>query len=199
MDKVPKETPYFIATVKERFCFLSNYDFHLSEIKGSTIRYESPRVSVVLSYQWYSYEIEIEIGLINQKDRFSFSEIVHAIMPSYKYSAGKIASKRESIRAILGEISNFIKDHGKSVISGDIDAFDAIKNIRSATQNKSEWQHRLSSIRRNAERSWRQKDYEGVKKLYGSIKTGLTNVEEQRLKYAAQMSRVKDKPHDINE
>jgi hypothetical protein len=199
MDKVPKETPYFIAAVKARFSFLSNYDFHLSEIKGSTIRFESPKVYVVLSYEWYTFEINISIGLASRRDSFTFSEITQAIMPGYKYSTGKIASNHESIDAILGEIANFIQNHGRSVISGDINAFDALKKICLATQRKSELQHSLSTIRKNAEKFWRQKDYEEVKKLYGSIKTGLTDVEQKRLKYVTQISRMKAKGGSEND
>src|SRR5258708_2899281 len=152
MNKVPKETPHFICAVKDQFNFLSNCAFRLTETKGSTVRFESSTVYIIFSYQWYTYEIDMEIGKTGDHNGYSFSEVVNAIKPDYKYSCGKIASKRESIDAILTEYAHFIQDHGKSLISGDSRTFDVLEGKRSESLRKSERWLGADSLRKKAER-----------------------------------------------
>lgn len=145
--------------------------------------FESRSTVLRVLFHPYSFEISFDIATkANPQERFSLCDIVEAAGGE----GGEFfqASSRERMFQCMESIVGFLKKYGEDALTGDANAFERMKMVSQIRSQRLTQQVVNQPIRASAEKAWKEKRFDEVKKQYELIRGGLTAVESKRLAYS---------------
>lgn len=177
----------FIEAVLSAFDFLTKeYGFHCVKADNTWVRYESKSVFVNIYHELASYELEVEIGLLDELEySYSIGEIIElmAAQKETRYSFFQ-ASTPERVKKYITELAKLVRKYATSALYGDTHYFKQLEKISLQIAEMVTKKYQLSSIRAEAIKAWQEKNYTKLVKLYKLIKEDLTPAEAKKLEYA---------------
>lgn len=184
----------FPEAVVDAFDFLvQDYGFRCIKSDMTFVRFESSAVFVNVYHGRASYEIGVEIGLINDPLAQIESPLTLRDIVEFNGAENQIGYTRvvtfsaynpELVRKFVNKLADFVKVYAEPELKGDRVVFDQLRAFRSRQAADEERERRLSRIRREADKAWRDKDYSSVISLFEKMETYLTPAEAKKLEYA---------------
>jgi hypothetical protein len=185
----------FEAEVKRNFEFLErDHGFQLPRLAevgyAKSMRYESPKIYVSLTYGPPAYEVGISfgrVGIDDQPDAYGFNQ---GDLVSLNSCAGWRwnPTSQDPFVASISEFARLLRECGHAALQGDQSVFEEMKQRRDAAVQAWHKEERVKSVRTQVERAWQEKNFNQVLALYKSIESMLTPSEKKRLEYARRHS-----------
>ena len=179
----------FSEAVKSHFSFVKQHGYELVQDDVTLIRYKSKKVTLNVYHGRSSYELGVEFVRVGfPRDRFTLFDLLQ-----WLYATGAIdevptggyqASMRPAIQALVAKISDIIRQYGISLLKGDVETYQALKEQQSSDAANYTREMRLRALRKQAEAAWRCKDYKGLLNLYSDMQGDLSPLEFRRFQYA---------------
>jgi hypothetical protein len=181
----------FVPEVLSAFSFLStDYGFAPIRVETTFVRYESASLFVNVYHGRRSFELGVEIGLLQkspgtQEDWFSIGDIMDltGVREKHRYTFFQ-ASTRERVTMLIPRLAEYVKEYAKPIFEGDLQIFERLEDLRGKKSDAYVKDMDLRQIRPKAEEAWHKKDYAKLVELYNSMKDDLTVVESKKLEYA---------------
>jgi hypothetical protein len=182
-----RESLGFAREVTARFApMLTTRGFACSETTPYVIRYISADVTLTMSHDRLSYEIEVSFARnADPTRRYSLSDVLQAMPdPEREQEIFFQASTPDRVVTCVKAIAELLEQIGHGALTGDSSTYDRIAEtarLRDTVFTKAIVQ---KPIRAAADSAWHSHDYAKVRDLYQTIEADLTPVENERLKYA---------------
>ena len=174
----------FLEYVQKAFIFLKlEYDFLCTNQSETNIRFEGNGVFVSIYFGRQSYEIGLEIGLI--EDRLTNGYGLGSLISYHRQNKDKqfrfsIAKTREQVNFSVNDLAKLLKECGKKALRGDKNVYRQLKSDANAY-----WEDiRTSKIRIDAAKSFSKGDYKTSISLYEKISNNLSPSENKKIKIA---------------
>jgi len=184
----------FAKTVVDAFDFLvKDHGFCCVRSEMTLVRFESPVVVVNVYHGRASYEIGVEIELMNDplakiEPPLSLREIVEFNGAEHQTGYTKVvtfsANDADLVRKFVNKLADLVKIYAEPVLKGDRLVFDQLRAFRSRRAAEADREERISRIRSEADKAWQRKDYSSVINLLEKIEMHLTPAEAKKLEYA---------------
>jgi hypothetical protein len=182
-----RENLKFANVVKEEFRdFCSKYNYKCVEALPSFVRYESTKAFINIYHGRISYEINVEIGLLeNMEEKLSLSELVESVeglksdIP-VPYQTSSTEGVKKGVKALM----ELVKEKFSLLFSGDTDEYNYWQSVVNKKRVEITEKYSCGLIKAEAEAAWQKKDYVKALSLYESICDKLSNIEIKRLNYA---------------
>jgi hypothetical protein len=84
----------------------------------------------------------------------------------------------------IEKLADDVRQHAQLALAGDLQFFHAVKKLRAEKGNALLLDMKLSRVRREAEKAWKERRYQNVVDLYGSIEKWLSQTEKHKLESA---------------
>lgn len=154
--------------------------------KQGSFKFDSDKLTVELTHDPYSYEIDIAIAHKHVPGRaHTLLDLVRTIPDEGgKPQSFFQASSSKRVADCVREISRLLETYGHDILRGDEAAY--LKMAERAHLASAEYTAEVvdAPIRQAAEQAWQAKNYVDVVKHYGSLAGQLTQVELSRIAYA---------------
>lgn len=180
----------FETSVKRCFYFLHEYGFRRLEAEQvgyvRLIRYESPRVYVNLFYGPPAYEPEMSFGRVGIDDlaeTYSFDQGDLILLGACKDWTWEYAPEC-GLNGLISEFARLLISCGRQCLSGVPSVYREMRKRRDIAVKVSGQQEFLGSIRRDAEKVWRKRDYIAYTALMSRVENAITDLEHLKLDYA---------------
>lgn len=180
----------FSGAVRSAFAFLKGFGFREIGTEATIVRYATERVFLNVYHGRSSYELGIEVGLLDASSEergYSLSEFVRLVEPA------EAAQLKDFCATTASEVANGVtrlatqvKQYVARVLSGDEAIFAVL-----ALQRR-EWADAFAAdiayrqVSPKAAAAFREKRYREAANLYESIKSRLSPAELTKLEYAKQ-------------
>lgn len=165
--------------------YMKELGFGICSQTNDSVAFESTtkKVSLLLSKECYSYEVDGEIRLENcLYEAARFSEIARMlnkplIMPYFTRDAEKLADAIETA-------TNFVRSELEVVLSGSDEEMGKLLHLAEKFRRTETLHYSLSPLRKQAEEAWNRKDFSEIVEAYTQMDSALNDIERKRLKYA---------------
>jgi hypothetical protein len=165
-------------------------DFGFCEVHRDqrTVRVESPNTHVTFVHSRFD-EVEISFGRLDdgstgERD-FSLFDLLYCVDPqTANRHFLRSASTPDQIAAAVGEIISVLRTHGHDALAGDPSTYDSLADGRAERQWAYQDQIVAARVRPEAEKAFRDGDYQTAARLYRSIRSSLSEVEQRKLALA---------------
>jgi hypothetical protein len=184
----------FAEAVRSAFDFLiADYSFRCVKSDMTFVRYESPDVFVNVYHGRASYEIGVEIGLVNnpwgQAERsFTIRDIVEFNGAEKETGYTRVvtfsANDPALVKKFVNRLADFVKIYAVQELRGNLMAFEQLRSFVESEAERYEKEQEISQIKREANKAWQQKNYVSLVKLYEQIEESLTPAEAKKMEYA---------------
>jgi hypothetical protein len=179
----------FAGAAEEAFRFLSSYGFRLQNSDATILRYVSERVFLNVYHGRSSYELGIEVGLLQSGDCSDQGYPLGAFVGlTDQQEAARLryfmTTKPEEVRVGLQRLAGQVKQWVERALVGDETVFAELR------QHQQEWSKKYAAevlagqVRPKAEEAFRARDYKRVVEFLSKIEHELTPAERQKLEYA---------------
>ena len=182
----------FEDAVASEFQFLAEYGFSLVSQEPTLVCFESDRVMMRIYHGRSSYEIGVQMGLLDRNERYGLEHVVYL-------AGGETAWKREGfsrgtqfqtstkqgVQDVLSRVAGIVKTYGGKFLSGDVEFYDHVE--RESLEQRVQFERRsmLAEIKREADEAWSGGDFTRLVELLQPVESDLTKVERKRLEYAS--------------
>lgn len=174
----------FPEYVQKAFIFLIlEYNFLYKKQSETNIRFEGNGVFVSIYYGRQSYEIGLEIGLI--EDGLTNGYGLGSLISYHRQNKEKpfrfsIAKTRKQVKFSVDDLAKLLNECGQKALQGDKNVFRQLK-----FDSDTYWKNiRTSKIKTDAAKSFSKGDYETSIKLYEKVSNNLSPSEYKKLKIA---------------
>lgn len=181
----------FSEAVHSAFKFLTDdFSFACVRREATFVRYESSNAFVNIYHGRASFEMNVEIGKLKgtgdlEDFPFTIGEILNVASPqeaeTYHPFQGTSA---ESVKTFTTRLAELVQKHATLALRGDLEFFRKVSNERGKRSDALVLAWELSRARRDAEKAWREKQFERVASIYEPVKQHLTASETKKLEYA---------------
>ena len=185
----------FDSSVTKSFCFLiTDYDFQVVRVEPTIVQYETSKVFINIYHGRQSFEIGVEIGLIcrGYDSRFRLPVVLKGLLGKQTKHVQTFyqAHEKHVISHCVQKLALLVKEHCDPVLRGDQSAFNLVEKSSFQESNAITQKYSIEPIKYKADIAWKQKDYESVVSLYGSIKKHLNDIEKKRIDYARRQNKT---------
>ena len=184
----------FAEAVLGAFDFLvKDFGFRCVESEMTFVRYESPDVFVNVYHGRASYEIGVEIGLVNNpwgraEPPFTIRDIVEFNGAEKETGFTRVvtfsANDPALVEKFVNKLADFVKRYAESELKGDLRIYEQLRSFVLNESAKYTKELKISQIKREADKAWQQKDYASLVKLYEQVEESLTPAEAKKMEYA---------------
>ena len=184
----------FAKLVLEAFDFLTkDFGFRCVQTEMTLVKFESPDVFVTVYHGRASYEIGVEIGLMNVSPSqsappFTIRDIVEfngaAKKTGYTREVTFSASTPELVKKFVYALADLVRIYAVPVLNGDNAVIKQLEEFRSKEAEQFENESRMHQIRSKADIAWQRKDYASLVNLYEQVNEFLTPAETKKMEYA---------------
>ena len=185
--KNKREELNFIKEALLAFRFLiDDYGFRLIKTDSPVLlRYESDLLFVNITHDRISYELDFEIGSIdNESDSFSLSDLAFFQTGVEDQSSFFFqASTSEHVKYCVFKMAEMVRKYAQVALRGDLSVFDAMKKNQIERASLSQKEVFCKTVRHEADVAWKQKNFALVTELLEKIAADLTPHELKRLEY----------------
>lgn len=181
----------FQETTLSSFRFLETMGFRPIQEEVTLLRYESSEMFMNVYRGRASYELNVEIGRLDEpNDKLYLGDIVASAGTEKAEGFGQHTvfqvSSREGVQEFVPKLAALVKKYAIPLLRGDREAFASAKRLQSSRGKELLKEINLKGIRSKAEAAWHAKDYAQVIELYDPVREDLTEVEAKKLTYAEQ-------------
>ncbi|RUO31159.1 hypothetical protein [Aliidiomarina soli] len=177
----------FVNLVKRYFYFLvDDYGFSLISEKQvndtGSVRYQSSDVYVNLSVDQPGFELNFvfgRIGIDDQANSYSFEQgdlILLECCHSWVWHQGP----ESGVELMIKEFARLLKNCGDACLRGDSAVYSEMRTRRDEWVGRRLKEQCNSSLRKDAEKAWQNKDYQTAVKIYRQLSDSLTDVEKKK-------------------
>lgn len=186
---VSREMLGFSGAAEAAFHFLSNYGFRLHSSDVTILRYVSERVFLNVYHGRSSYELGVEVGLLQARDGSNRGYPLGAFVGLTDSEAAAslryfMATTPEEMRVGLERLAAQVKQYVQRALVGDETVFGELRQQQEERSKKYAAEVLADQVRPKAEEAFRARDYERVAELLSRIEDQLTPVERRKLEYA---------------
>ena len=177
----------FDKQAKEIFKFLTiDYDFKITQDDSNFLKYENQCMFLQLSYDCFSFEIDISFGLLEAKEKtcYSLSTVISALDPKNSSITFFQCSDHEVCKRCLEKASVLIQNHCKGLLANNEYDWSKVAVAQQIEMEEIHNTYTITPIKTKAYLAWQEKRYEDVVKLLNSIDMYLTDSEIKKLEYA---------------
>lgn len=179
---------------KRAFSFLESAGFRLVQGEQHALRYETAQVFVAIEWDARSGELNVYLGLQPKKgeraDAFSLGDLLSMEQMGKPSRTMPFQVADESrLEPFLKELATEMRAHAAPALYGDRMYFRRLEAFRHAQSQAYMRDMELRHIRAEAEKAWRERNYDEVARLYTSIEHDLSESERGKLAYAKQRCR----------
>lgn len=180
----------FQEAVLASFEFLSNYGLKPKKKEATFVRYESKRVFVDVYHGRSSFEIGVQVGRKDRKEKYGLDYIVawagQGAWESEGFGRGTMfqVSTPAAVEPMVPKVAELLKKYGDRFLEGDAGFYN---DLEVANERASQEYTRRLIVERTKSQAgcaWTEKDYARVVDLYQPIREELTQIELKRLAYA---------------
>jgi hypothetical protein len=173
----------FIQLAQAAFEFLLQMDFRVVERESTRLRYESPTVFVSVYHGRSSYQVGLEIGRANDREKYSLHELLTAAAPTEVEKARCQATNREGLNRCLAAIADVVQRTCRSVLKGDPAAFEDLRSAVAPARKVKTLQAQFGAILDCADQAWEAKDLRRATELYQRARPALDKTRLRRIEY----------------
>ena len=184
-----REALGFARAVEQEFRFLvAEHGFDVVQVDVTLVRYESRNVFVNVYHGRRSYEINVELGRLDDPHahRYGLRDVLVALLgvPTWPNAYFLQSSNRDGVQWCVATAADLVKQHYGPVLRGDATALARVAESTSERSGKYTREVVQRPVRDAAELAWHRKDLAAVARHYGLIRQDLTPFERRRLEYA---------------
>lgn len=169
--------------------------FRAVSMERTLVRYESDRVYLNVYHGRRSYELAIEVDLLdsarNMEPGFSLGELMDLYAPDedkdFRYF---VARTPHGLEKGIRQLAERVERYANPVLTGDSVIFTRLHEQRERWKRDFAEDVRATQVRPKAEAAFRQKDYGEAARLYESIRGILTRAERKKLVFAQERRRT---------
>jgi hypothetical protein len=176
----------FSKVVQEEFLFLvKDYYFKCTVAETTYVRFESDRVFINIYHGRSSFEIGLEIGLLDRDEPYSLSELIH-LGDSKEGNSYRnfMAGTPELVRRGITLLREKFEKYGIKALSGAAEFFSKLHHQGKQLEASFSNQMKVRHTRPKADEAFHQKNYKEVVRLYESMLNALTPAELKKLEYS---------------
>jgi len=178
----------FPRAVAEHFKFLSSYGFRQTASSPTSVRFESPRAYVTVFHEKVSYEIDLEIGsLENPAMRFPRSTIMLLFGPEklkLAESRSYVAQTPDEIARGVSKLASQFAGYVNAGLFDDPKLFEHLRYVSDHRLREYAEEIELSDVRKKLDAAWLGKNYARVVDLLEPVRAKLTPSELGKLDFA---------------
>lgn len=178
----------FCDAVQRTFGFLTEHHFQCVRTEPTFVRYESDRVFVNVYHGRSSYELGVEVGLLDfdKTERgYSLSALIGLIDPQEAANYRNfVATTSELVEVGVKTLSEKFKAYAWDTLRGDPIVFAKLEQQREQLSKSFAMEVLARQVRPKAEAAFRNKSYAEAARLYESIRGQLSPAELKKLEYA---------------
>lgn len=184
----------FEDAVSRGFAFLErSFAYRRVQTTQHTFRFESDRVFINLIYDAFSFELGLEIGLLEHEKEnretigppFNLGEILRCVgAPIADELSFLQASTPERLSTAIEKLAQAVERYLAPLLLGDTHAFSRLMQFRDHESAAYEASERLRRARLAASTAWAAKDYKTYISALAPVRLLLTPGEAKKLAYA---------------
>jgi len=177
----------FTEAVLESFSWLEVYEYRPVEVKQTLVRYEGACGEVTVYHGRSSWEIGVEVGPPHgaAEIRYSMSALVQLVDQfggrEYRNPG---AAKPEIVRRFVKEQADRLEQYGSRIFAGDSSIWQELADQERRARESLGIATRLARAIPEADRRFRERDYEGVVELLSPYEVFLSQTHRKKLSYA---------------
>jgi hypothetical protein len=180
----------FPAAVRRAFVFLKGFGFQEVSAEATIVRYATERVFLNVHHGRSSYELGIEVGLLDASSEergYSLSEFVRLVEPAEAAQLKDFcATTASEVADGVARLATQVKQHVARVLRGDEAIFTELSGQRREWADAFAADVAYRQVSPRAAAAFREKRYSEAADLYESIKSRLSPAELTKLEYAKQ-------------
>ncbi len=180
----------FKEAVLSNFRFLRTYGLKPVEKNHTLVRYESKKVFVSVFHGRGSYEIGVDIGRMDQREKYGLGYIVSWAGEKAVEAEGFgqrtmfQVSNPEGVREIVPRVARLVEKYGSPFLTGGPEFYAELRKANERARVEFQRKQLLAGIRKEADAAWKAKDFARLTELLQPVRDDLTVVEGKRLAYA---------------
>lgn len=178
----------FPKAVSDSFSFLSASGFWQAAAASNRVRYESQHAYVTIFHEELSYEIDLEIGSIDQPSLcFPRSTIMLLFDPEklgLPESRSYVAQTAEEIARGVSRLASQFAGYVHAGLFDDPKLFEHLRDVSARRLRERAEAIELSDMRQKLEVAWREKNYAKVVALLEPMSSELTGSELKKLEFS---------------
>jgi hypothetical protein len=187
MDE-PRASLDFAGAVRGAFAFLNGFGFREVGAEATSVRYAAERVFLNVYHGRSSYELGIEVGLLDasgEERGYSLSEFVRLVEPAEAdHLKDFCATTANEVADGIARLSTQVKQYVARALRGDEAIFAELARQRRAWGDAFAADVAYRQVSPRAAAAFREKRYREAADLYESIKSRLSPAELTKLEYA---------------
>jgi hypothetical protein len=181
----------FFDMVPRVFGFLLDAGFRPAHGDFHTLRYETADVFVSIEWDARSGELELYVGLQpkagESRNAFALSDLLEMEKGGVGVRNTPFQVAEESrLMPFLEQLATDARTYASSALAGDRMYFRRLGTYTDSRARTLMLDLDLRRVRAEAEKAWRERDLERVRRLYASIEEHLSGSEKKKLEYAKQ-------------
>lgn len=170
----------FANAVTERFGFLGDLGFSVTELLPTIVKYGKGGIEVDVYHGQQSYEIGF--GIERSGVRYSLSDLIRTTDPQAAGQYRNFAATTQSgIAEGLTRLVELVKRYGEPALQGDPEFFAALESQRKAWAERYALDVLAEHVRPKAETAFREGNYREAADLYEKIAPRLSPAEQKKL------------------
>jgi hypothetical protein len=178
----------FPKAVSESFSFLSSRGFRQVWADPNSVRYESQHAYVTVFHEELSYEIDLEIGSIDQRSMcFPRSTIMLLFEPeklALPDSRSYVAQTAEQISRGVSKLASQFAGYVNAGLFDDPKLFEHLRDVSDRRSRERAEEIELADVRQKLEAAWRERNYAEVVNLLEPMRAELTGSELKKLEFS---------------
>lgn len=176
----------FEAAVRNEFDVLcKQHEFTCLCSEPTKVIYASRSAEIAITYDPYSYEIDIEIKKRGSQQSFPLMRLIELSSPDEAKRWECVqASSEQDINALMPQLAGLLVRFGQAVLQGQPAPFQQMAELDERIAAKTTRELKLRQARSEAENAWHSKEYEKVVTALTPVKGELTSAELAKLEYA---------------
>lgn len=181
-----KQYEAFPVLVRKSFAFLVNeYGFTACDEGPTKVHYKKPSLCLVITWEPYSYEIDIEFRYGHSGDAFGLYEVVMALAPTAKGMVNCGGADSDTMARCLDQLSQLCQMHLQRVLAQDKATWERVGKTVEKMRQQYTLEAEYGAVKDRANLAWEQKDWDKARELYQKAKPALTAGEQRRLEFLA--------------
>lgn len=173
----------FIELALRAFTFLLRTGFSVVRREPTRLVFESDEVFVNVYHGRSSYQVGLEIGRLEDGDKYSLHEILAAVAPTEEERARCQTSDPEVLGRCLSSIADVVARTCGSLLAGDAGAFENLGAAVAPRRKAVTLDAEFGAILDRADQAWEAKELGRAQELYQKAMPALDETRRRRLTY----------------
>jgi hypothetical protein len=179
----------FADIAQDAFSFLKQLGFKLVQRDSERLQYETDQSIVVVEWDTRSGEINVFVGLqpkmSERQDMFSLNDLLNMLNEdAAKRKTPYQVAEENRLAPFLWKLAEDTRVHAQPALAGDRMFFRRLETFRSAQSQAHMRDMKLRGVRSEADKAWKERDFDKMINLYSSIESDLSEAERGKLDYA---------------